>query len=45
MLLSAAVPALYCAMILFSGLDLWVYAKITCDKIDHYSENLDKDIE
>lgn len=42
MLLGAAVPALYVSTIIFSGLDLWAYAKITGEKYDQYSENIDK---
>jgi len=36
MLLAAAVPSCYLACILYSGLDLWVYAKLTGEDISDY---------
>jgi hypothetical protein len=34
MIFSAAIPSMYLACILYSGLELWVYAKLTGEELD-----------
>lgn len=34
MILAAAIPSMYLACILYSGLELWVYDKITGETVD-----------
>jgi len=38
MLLAAAVPSLYLGAILYSGLELWVYAKITGENLENVEQ-------